>query len=40
MDPETGVSSLQFVVPKLGSGDYNIILDNVIGETANTFTIP
>lgn len=33
MDPET-VSSLSLVVPKLGSGDYEIILQTLVGETS------
>ena len=33
MDPATGASSLNFVVPKGGSDDYEIILRTLVGET-------
>jgi hypothetical protein len=32
MDPETGESSLNFVVPKWGSGNYEIILQTLVSE--------
>ncbi len=34
MDPETGASSLNFVVPKWGSGKYEIILQTLVSETS------
>jgi hypothetical protein len=38
MDPSTGASSLEFVVPKLGSGPYKIILQTQVGETFFSLT--
>lgn len=34
MNPETGSSTLQFLMPKWGLGSYNIILINTIGQTS------
>jgi hypothetical protein len=39
MDPETGSSTLQFVIPKWGLDSYNLILINVIGQTAAEFPV-
>ena len=39
MDPETGSSTLQFVVPKWGLDSYNLILINAIGQTAAEFPV-
>ena len=38
MDPATGESLLNFVVPKSGSGNYEIILQTLVGETSFTLT--
>jgi hypothetical protein len=35
MDPATGTSSLNFVVPKWGSGNYEIILQTLIGKASS-----
>jgi parallel beta-helix repeat protein len=39
MDPETGSSALQFVIPKWGLDSYNLILINAIGQTAAEFPV-
>jgi hypothetical protein len=37
MDPETGSSTLQFVIPKWGLASYNLILINAVGQTTEEF---
>jgi len=40
MDPATGASSLNFVVPKWGSGKYGIILQTLVGEVTTLLPLP
>ena len=39
MNPETGMSTLQFVIPKWGLPHYNLILINAIGQTVEEFPV-
>jgi|GEM_PF-1007756 len=39
MDPDTGLSSLSFIVPKSTSGEYSLILENGIGQAIGTLTV-
>jgi parallel beta-helix repeat protein len=37
MNPQTGISTLQFVIPKWGLARYNLILINAVGQTLEEF---
>jgi hypothetical protein len=39
MDQNTGDSLLEFIVPKLNAGDYNLIIKTLIGETSTLFHV-
>jgi hypothetical protein len=39
MDPATGTSMLQFVVPSVNPGSYRLLVRNRIGETESIFTV-